>query len=389
MKKSMLSIIGLVAAMTLTGCGGGGEAPSSTSNVVLPVESIRLNAGKKALLVGDSLQVKPLVTPLLASSAALVYESSDKEVATVDSNGLVMAKKQGSTTIKVSSKDNPKVYTEMKIFVAANQNADAVQNKLANLLVYQKTKVKKPRKLATTEVETRTLYVDGKVYKKSFEIADFILDKDEAYFHIGGIDADSKYYDAPEHRSTFGYHFYTDVDYHSFLYHENDNVHNWCYVPTEFYLGTGTTRDGVIYAMMGSFFNRGSDIAENTVEYSMSSDFLGPMYRKMCYAGGFDDDMVFGKFQASSKDQKADISEENNLDIPAGTLYDEIDNFEVYWYKGNAKYYRVNFKLSYVIDGHNYVLDILRDYSFDRDDEFSYQLPDRSKYIQVKDVFEL
>ena len=166
MKKSMLSIIGLVAAMTLTGCGGGGEAPSSTSNVVLPVESIRLNAGKKALLVGDSLQVKPLVTPLLASSAALVYESSDKEVATVDSNGLVMAKKQGSTTIKVSSKDNPKVYTEMKIFVAANQNADAVQNKLANLLVYQKTKVKKPRKLATTEVETRTLYVDGKDYKK-------------------------------------------------------------------------------------------------------------------------------------------------------------------------------------------------------------------------------
>ena len=275
MKKSMLSIIGLVAAMTLTGCGGGGEAPSSTSNVVLPVESIRLNAGKKALLVGDSLQVKPLVTPLLASSAALVYESSDKEVATVDSNGLVMAKKQGSTTIKVSSKDNPKVYTEMKIFVAANQNADAVQNKLANLLVYQKTKVKKPRKLATTEVETRTLYVDGKVYKKSFEIADFILDKDEAYFHIGGIDADSKYYDAPEHRSTFGYHFYTDVDYHSFLYHENDNVHNWCYVPTEFYLGTGTTRDGVIYAMMGSFFNRGSDIAENTVEYSMSSDRYG------------------------------------------------------------------------------------------------------------------
>ena len=140
---------------------------------------------------------------------------------------------------------------------------------------------------------------------------------------------------------------------------------------------------------MGSFFNRGSDIAENTVEYSMSSDFLGPMYRKMCYAGGFDDDMVFGKFQASSKDQKADISEENNLDIPAGTLYDEIDNFEVYWYKGNAKYYRVNFILSYVIDGHNYVLDIVRDYSFDRDDEFAYELPNRSEYIQVKDVFEL
>jgi len=158
MKKSMLSIIGLVAAMTLTGCGGGGEAPSSSaSSVVLPVESIRLNAGKKALLVGDSLQVNPLITPLLASSATLVYESSDKEIATVDSNGLVTAKKQGSTTIKVSSKDNPKVYTEMEIFVAANQSVDVIQNKLANLLVYQKTKVKKPRKLATTEVETRTL----------------------------------------------------------------------------------------------------------------------------------------------------------------------------------------------------------------------------------------
>ena len=389
MKKSMLSIIGLVAAMTLTGCGGGGEAPSSTSSVVLPVETIQLNAGKKALLVGDSFQVKPFITPLLASSAKLVYESSDTQIASVDSNGLVVGKKQGSATIKVSSKDNPDISSTMLVYVASSQKADVVQTKLANLLVYQKTKIKKPRKLATTEVETRTLYVDGKAYYSTFEIANFVLDKDNAYFYIGGVDTESKYFDAPEHRSSFGYHFYTDVDYHSFLYHENDNVHNYCYVPTEFYLGTGTTRDGVIYAMMGSFFNSGSDIAENTVEYSMSSDFLGPTYRKMCYDGGFDDDMVFGKFQASSKDQKADITEENNLDIPAGTLYDEIDNFEIYWYQGNVKYYRVNFKLSYVIDGHNYVLDVIRNYSFDRDDEFTYELPDRNKYNQVTNVFDL
>lgn len=389
MKKSMFSIIGLVAAMTLTGCGGDSPTPSSNSSVVLPVETIQLNAGKKALLDGDSFQVKPFITPLLASSAKLVYESSDTQIASVDSNGLVVGKKQGSVTIKVSSKDNPDISSTMLVYVASSQKADTIQTKLANLLVYQKTKVKKPRKLATTEVETRTLYVDGKAYNSTFEIANFVLDKDNAYFYIGGVDTESKYFDAPEHRSSFGYHFYTDVDYHSFLYHENDNVHNWCYVPTEFYLGTGTTRDGVIYAMMGSFFNSGSDIAENTVEYSMSSDFLGPTYRKMCYDGGFDDDMVFGKFQASSKGQEADITEENNLDIPAGTLYDEIDNFEIYWYQGNVKYYRVNFKLSYVINGRNYVLDIIRDYSFDRDDEFTYELPDRNKYNQVTNVFDL
>ena len=229
MKKSMLSIIGLVAAMTLTGCGGGSETPSSASSVVFPVETIQLNAGKKALLVGDSFQVKPFITPLLASSAKLVYESSDTQIASVDSNGLVVGKKQGNVTIKVSSKDNPDISTTMLVYVVSSQKADTIQTKLANLLVYQKTKVKKPRKLATTEVETRTLYVDGKAYNSTFEIANFVLDKDNAYFYIGGVDSESKYFDAPEHRSSFGYHFYTDVDYHSFLYHENDNVHNWCY----------------------------------------------------------------------------------------------------------------------------------------------------------------
>ena len=385
----MLSILGLVAAMTLTGCGGGGDAPASNPSVVLPATSIRLNAGKKALLVGDSFEVKPFVTPLLASSGELVYESSNSGVASVGSNGVITARSQGETTIKVSSKNNPEVYSEMLIYVLANQNADTVQNKLANMLVYQKTKVKKPRKLATVEAETRTLYVDGRASKITFEIADFILDKNEAYFYIGGLDTESNYYDAPEHRSTFGYHFYTDVDYHSFLYHENDNVHNWCYVPTEFYLGTETTRDGVIYAMMGSFFTSGSDIAENTVDYSLSADLLGPNIRKACYAGGYAEDTVFAKYRMSYTDQVADISEENNLDIPAGTHYDETDTLEAYWYKGNAKYYRVNFKLSYTVNGHNYVLDVVRDYSFDRDDEFSYELPDRSKYNQVDNVFDL
>lgn len=386
----MLSIVGLVAVVALTGCGGGGEAPSSNPEVVLPVSSINLNAGKKALLVGDSFLVKPLVTPLLASNAELVYESSDSQIATVDSKGLVIARSQGDVTIKVSSKDNPEVFSEMTVFVLASQSADVVQSKLANLLVYQKTKVKKPRKLATTQVETRTLYVDGKAYTQSTEIANFVLDKDNAYFYIGGMDTEAKYFDAPEHRSTFGYHFYTDVDYHSFVYHENDNVHNWCYIPTEFYLGTGTTRDGVIYAMMGSFFVSGSDIAENTVEYSLSQDLLGPNIRKACYAGGFEgDDAVYGKYKMSYNDQVADISEENNLDIPAGTHYNETDSLEAYWYKGNAKYYRVNFKLTYTVNGHDYILDVVRNYSFERDDEFSYKLPDRSKYNQVLNVFDL
>ena len=389
MKKSMLSILGLVTAMTLTGCGGG-DAPSSSSSVVFPATKIDLNAGKKALLVGDTFEIKPLVTPLLASNSKLVYESSDSDVASVDSNGVVFARKQGSTTIKVSSKDNPKVFSEMVIYVAASQDPKTVQSKLSEMLVYQKTKVKKPKKLATVEVETRTLYLDGKVYRKTYEIANFILDKTEAYFYIGGVDTESNYYDAPEHRSTFGYHFYTDVDYHSFLYHENDNVHNWCYVPTEFYLGTGTTRDGVVYAMMGSFFTSGSDIAENTVEYSLSADLLGPSIRGSCYAGGFEgSDMVYGKYKLSYPDRVADISEENNLDIPAGTHYDENDSLEAYWYKGNVKYYRVNFNLAYTVNGHNYVLDVVRDYSFARDDEFSYSLPDRSEYNQVKDIFDL
>ena len=389
MKKSLLSIIGLTAIMTLTGCNA--EAASSGSkDIVFPVTDIALNASSRAMLVGEKFAVQPLVTPLLASKAKLFYTSSNPEVATVSDKGVITAKSQGTATIKVSNgaEDEKEVFANLTVYVLKKQSKEAVQSSLESMLAYQKTYVKKPKKLFTNEVETRTLYVNGKVFQKTYENIDLILSKNDAYFYVGGIDTEIKYYNAPEHRSSFGYHFYTDSDYHSFLYHENDSVHNWCYVPTEFYLGTGTTRDGVLYAMMNSFFVSGSDFAENNVSNSMSDDLLIASGRKMCYTGGFGDNTVFAKYKITYEDEKAGIDEENNLDIPAGTIYDEVLNISAYWDKGNVKSYNVNFTLTYKLNGKNCVLDINRDYTFLRDD-FSFSLPDRTKYNEVDNVFDL
>ena len=388
MKKSLLSILGLTAILALTGCNSG-SASNGKSSVVLPAEEIKLNAQSKALLVGEKFEIKPLITPLLASDAELVYESSDSSVATVSKNGVVTGKKQGKVTIKVSAKDDSEVFSEMEVNVFQRQTVKNVKNKLSAMGNYQKEHVTAPRKLKTVEVETRTLYCDGKVYHQTFEIATFILSKDDAYFYIGGIDEESKYFDAPEHRSTFAYHFYTDEDYHSFLFHENDNVRNWCYVPTEFYLGTETTRDGVIYAMMGSFFVSGSDIAENNVEYSLNENLLQATTFKIVRDGGYSDDNVFAQYSAVYDDEVASIDEENNLDIPANTPYVETDTIHSHWYKGNVVSYMINFNLAYTVNGHNYVLDVRRDYSFERDDAFSFTLPDRSTYTEVYSAFDL
>ena len=385
----MLSIIGLTALMTLTGCDAEAVAKASSA-IVLPAEEILLSAGGKAMLVGEKYSVGSLVTPLLASSAELVYESSDSSVATVDKKGVVSAKKQGHATIKVSSKDNPEVSAEMKLYVFKEQKPAKIKTRLKDLATYQEEHVEAPRKLKTHEVETRYLYRNNKLYHSMTEYADFILSKDDAYFYIGGRDTETKYYDSPEFRSYFGYHFYTDADYHSFLYHENDNVHNWCYVPTEFYLGTEATRCDVIYAMMGSFFISGSDLAEDTVTDSLCNDLLTD-YAPYCKSGGFGNDGINEVYAAYSGGGggTASATMEQNLDIPAGTKYSEKDIFSAYWYKGNVKYYNLHFVLTYTIDGDNYSLDINREYTYERDDEFSFELPDRTKYTEVRDVFDL
>ena len=386
MKKSLLSIIGLTALMTLTGCDKN-VTPAKANKIIFPAETITLNANSKALYVGETFKLNLYVTPLLASGGEFVYKSSDSSIASVSGSGVIKGKKQGHATVTVSSKDDPTVNAEIKLYVFAKKGSDVVASKLRAMGTYQEEHVQTPRRLRTNEVETRTLTCNGKVYHQSVTYYDFITSKDDAYFRFGINGYDVRYYDAPQMRDSYTYHFNTDVDYHSFVFKDSYEKHNYCYVASEFYLGTETTRDQVVDAMLNSFFVSGTGISENNIEDSMSTDML-TTYAGSCSDGGYATDEVYAVFGGGGRGTSTPTME-NNLDIPAGVQYIETDDIRLYWYQGNVKSYKLHFILDYTVNDKKYSLDIDREYTFQRDNEFSFVMPTLGNYTRVDTIFDL
>ncbi|MGN0470379.1 MAG: Ig domain-containing protein, partial [Acutalibacteraceae bacterium] len=69
----------------------------------IAVTSISLNKSSLSLTVGDSATLKATIAPSNATNKSYSFSSSNNSVATVNSNGTVVAKKVGSCTITVKS----------------------------------------------------------------------------------------------------------------------------------------------------------------------------------------------------------------------------------------------------------------------------------------------
>lgn len=55
--------------------------------------------------VGDTYQIKASITPFNAFDKAIIWSSSDVDVASVDNNGLVIARSEGNTIITATTND--------------------------------------------------------------------------------------------------------------------------------------------------------------------------------------------------------------------------------------------------------------------------------------------
>lgn len=84
---------------------------SGKENVKLPiqaviaVESIALDQTKATLNIGESIALKATVLPENASDKTVGWSTSDKNIATVDGNGLVQAVGEGQAIITATTKD--------------------------------------------------------------------------------------------------------------------------------------------------------------------------------------------------------------------------------------------------------------------------------------------
>ena len=82
----------------------------------IKAKKIKLSA-KKNMKVGETLKLKPVFTPINTTNQRVKWTSSNTKVATVNSKGVVKAKKSGKVTITVTTQDGTKKTAKCKITV--------------------------------------------------------------------------------------------------------------------------------------------------------------------------------------------------------------------------------------------------------------------------------
>ena len=99
---------------TITVTSSNGKKATCTVEVTtdtIPVEEIELTPTSITLNVGETSQIEAVVKPENATDRDIVWESSNTDAATVDSNGVVTAVGAGTTTITAKTKDGKVVST--------------------------------------------------------------------------------------------------------------------------------------------------------------------------------------------------------------------------------------------------------------------------------------
>ena len=398
MKKQLFAVLTLSAILALGGCAQASAARAADENKIkFDVTEIDLNSRSISLYAGDSFQISTVLTPLSAYAADLVYTSDDESIATVSSDGVVTAVAAGDCEIKVSYADDESVFQTMKVYVTnklSKTKAPSAANAMGN---YQTKNVKRAKRVRTYEVEKRTWYVDGEVEHYSNSYEEITMDEEKGFFYVGGRDVSTRVKDGAENRSTFGYYIFTNEDYDSHIYHHTDNAKNRCELATQFYLGTDVSRSEVVYKILDSLFKIGRDIALDTFDDEMGSDWFGIYILALGKGGGSTEDptegLTYDFAQSIAPDEDdpnlSTPTMEQNLDVPCYIPYTENDEFRVYWHRGEVKYYRAHFQLIYDYNDKHYMIDIDRRYTFERDDEFEVVYPNKNEFKKVDDIFDL
>ena len=105
------------AIIYATTTDGSNLMDSCIVSVVQPVDGVTMEKHSLTLNAGDSEQLYANVLPVNADNKKLIWSTSDSEIAEVDADGNVTAKKCGVAFIKATSVDNPLAADSCKVTV--------------------------------------------------------------------------------------------------------------------------------------------------------------------------------------------------------------------------------------------------------------------------------
>ena len=404
MKKLGLSVISLAGILALVGCGETTYKKVVVEEHLTPTQ-IYVDKPGLVMFTGETSQINVNIRPLIASDAEIVYTSGDEKVATVSDKGLITAVGAGTTDITVAAKENPAVFevvtvgVETNIITASATETEALKEQRKDLsthLTNQRT-VQKANygtsadldkvKIYNGYVETTTR--DGEPFSADVVRQDFTISRSDGFFYFDIKDKETV---APGGNPTFdafGYYFFCNEDFDAHVYKHTASANKRCKVNAQDYIGK-VDRTEVVCLMLDQFFTKGRKVFTNQPDNALETSSISgaSAANKGGYTG--EGNVSGGYFKyGSPATQKVKADEEDDLDIPTGTMLTFTTDSGYHWSNGRVDTSYSKMTIEYDLDGHHYV-NVQE--AFTRvllEDEVKITYPNRDDYQLVDSIFDL
>ena len=97
----------------------------TNAKVAIKVDTVAIEEPEsKEVQIGNSIQLKATVTPENATNQKVIWKSDNKDIASVDEEGKVTAKAEGTVKIRAVSADNEEKFAEIELKIVACKHSD-------------------------------------------------------------------------------------------------------------------------------------------------------------------------------------------------------------------------------------------------------------------------
>ena len=403
MKKFALSILGLTAIMSITGCGSTSSNTSSGSKYSAEAQSILPNVRSLSLKKGETFDVDVSIRPYAAYATKLTFESSDPSIASVNNKGVVTAKNTGHATISIYAENfiddvkTPDLFSTVEVYVYKAGTTGEKKSLLSEMRTYQEEHCELPDNIILYDYRVYDLICDGKSQDRTDERQIYANSRSRGLMHYNSVEADINVTDGGQSVEEYGYICQTKESFGSYMYHYNDNVKNVFYIASEFNKGK-MSRYETMQSILDCYFSVSNDYFTGAYEDIFSTDWFDDFVtyaRIVSKYGAYrtNDEFCISYTLSQSYSGEFDVEDECRwaTQLPAGIKYKAKEVMTYTWVNGYLRNMMYSSSKTFDMDGMPYQYDVTLNQTFviANDFEMVKFVPDDSKYNNVEYWYEI
>ena len=406
MKKITLSILGLAAFMTVTGCKA---TDSSTKPAVekykTPASEIMLTRTSLGLFKGRSYKLETIIKPLAAYDTKLTYESSNPEVATVDKTGKIVGKTAGHAVVTVyaenfeNAEDTPLLFDSIDVYVT--KKLGSYKKTCEDYVQYHNDHCPEIENVRCYDYREYKLIRNNVVHDSTTEFSTIVVSKPEGLMSYDSYEIDTRALNGAKSYANYGYSVHTNALYGTRIYHRSgDDYKKYFYAATEdFKSKEGTTRYSLMCNALDAIFSVEHDYFTGCVDdINDISDLEDPEFMQFGSYKGKGEDA--GKYYivtyyggSATNYDKTSVEDEIKYasQLPAGIPYDIELDIRYTFVDGYMRemYQKQVRKFTWKGASYKYSAELKISYEAITAEEVAKYIPDTSEYDSVDHYYDI